>query len=86
MSLFDVRVSIINKFCDNFKDLFSSKEFAVFRMFIYAMLRDYEKLNNKRINTLRRQRTTGFAKEGVLVIDDTGSLKPYAKQTEGVSM
>jgi SRSO17 transposase len=37
------------------------------------------------INVLRKQRTTGFSKNGVLVIDDTGSLKPYAKKTEGVS-
>jgi len=46
---------------------------------------DYESLNKARINVLRRQRTTGFSKNGVLAIDDTGSLKPYAKKTEGVS-
>jgi hypothetical protein len=46
---------------------------------------NYESLNVTRINLLRRQRTTGFSKNGVLAIDDTGSLKPYAKKTEGVS-
>jgi len=46
---------------------------------------DYHALNNKRINTLKKQRTTGFTKNGVLAIDDTGSVKPYAKKTEGVA-
>jgi len=46
---------------------------------------NYESLNATRINLLRAQRTTGFSKNGVLAIDDTGSLKPYAKKTEGVS-
>jgi SRSO17 transposase len=46
---------------------------------------NYESLNATRINLLRKQRTTGFSKNGVLAIDDTGSLKPYAKKTEGVS-
>lgn len=42
-------------------------------------------MNTKRINTLRKQRTTGFTREGVLVIDDTGSIKPRAKKIEGVA-
>ena len=46
---------------------------------------NYASLNKTRINVLRKQRTTGFSKNGVLAIDDTGSLKPYAKKTEGVS-
>jgi hypothetical protein len=46
---------------------------------------NYEALNAARINLLRKQRTTSFSKNGVLAIDDTGSLKPYAKKTEGVS-
>ena len=46
---------------------------------------NYQALNNKRINTLRKQRTTAFTKDGVLAIDDTGSIKPYAKKTEGVA-
>lgn len=46
---------------------------------------NYQALNNKRINTLKKQRTTGFTKGGVLAIDDTGSVKPYAKKTEGVA-
>jgi SRSO17 transposase len=115
MSLFNVTVSIINKFCDNFKENFSNTQFRAFAMLPYAMLKDYkrlnlsslakelpinyqalqyfladsrwdyESLNAARINLLRRQRTTGFSKNGVLAIDDTGSLKPYAKKTEGVS-
>jgi len=115
MSLFNVNISIINRFCDNFKDNFSNTQFRAFNMLPYAMLKDYkrlnlsslakelpinyqalqyflsdsqwnyERLNAIRINLLRKQRTTGFSKDGVLVIDDTGSLKPYAKKTEGVA-
>ena len=115
MSLFNVNISIINRFCDNFKDNFSNTQFRAFAMLPYAMLKDYkrlnlsslakelpinyqalqyfladsrwnyESLNTARINVLRKQRTTGFSKNGVLAIDDTGSLKPYAKKTEGVS-
>ena len=115
MSLLDVNIGIINRFCDNFKDNFSNTQFRAFSMFAYAMLKDYKRLNlsslakelpidyqalqyfladsrwdygalnTARINVLRKQRTTGFSKNGVLAIDDTGSLKPYAKKTEGVS-
>jgi SRSO17 transposase len=115
MSLFNVNISIINRFCDNFKENFSNTQFNAFAMFTYAMLKDYKRLNLSslakelpinyqalqyfladsrwdygalnaaRINVLRTQRTTGFSKNGVLAIDDTGSLKPYAKKTEGVS-
>jgi SRSO17 transposase len=114
MSLFNVTISIINKFCDNFKDNFSNTQFRAFALLPYAMLKDYKRLNlsvlskelpidyqalqyfladsrwdyqslnTARINVLRKQRTTGFS-NGVLAIDDTGSLKPYAKKTEGVS-
>lgn len=115
MSLFNVNISIINRFCENFKGNFSNTQFHAFSMLPYAMLKDYkrlnlsslskelpinyqalqyfladsrwdyESLNTARINLLRKQRTTGFSKNGVLAIDDTGSLKPYAKKTEGVS-
>src|SRR3989338_4993014 len=115
MSLFNVNISIINRFCDNFKGNFSNTQFRAFAMLPYAMLKDYkrlnlsslarelpinyqalqyfladsrwnyESLNTARINLLRKQRTTGFSKDGILAIDDTGSLKPYAKKTEGVS-
>ncbi|MBM3246293.1 MAG: IS701 family transposase [Candidatus Omnitrophica bacterium] len=115
MSLFNVNVSIINRFCENFKENFSNTQFRAFAMLPYAMLKDYKRLNLSslskelpinyqalqyflaeakwnyasvnaaRINLLRKQRTTGFSKDGVLAIDDTGSLKPYAKKTEGVS-
>jgi len=115
MSHFSASVSIINKFCDNFKDLFSKKQFSVFKLFAYALVNeykrvnlssiaktlgvdyeklqyfisdsqwDYDLLNNKRINLLKNQRTTGFSKEGILIIDDTGVLKPYAAKTEGVA-
>ena len=115
MSLFNVNISIINRFCENFKDNFSNTQFRAFTMLPYAMLKDYkrlnlsslakelpinyqalqyfladsrwdyESLNITRINLLRKQRTTSFSKDGVLAIDDTGSLKPYAKKTEGVS-
>jgi len=115
MSIFQTNVTLINKFLDNFKELFSNKQFIAFRLLVYAMLRDYkrlnlsslskdlplnyqqfqyffsdakwnyEDLNNQRIKTLKKNKTTGFSKEGVLAIDDTGSIKPYAKKTDGVS-
>lgn len=44
---------------------------------------DYDELNTKRIKILQNQRTTGFGKNGLLIIDDTGVLKPYASKTEG---
>jgi len=46
---------------------------------------DYETVNAQRIELLKNQRTTGFSKDGVLIIEDTGVLKPYAKKTEGVA-
>lgn len=115
MNILRLDVSVINKFLANFKELFSDKQFTYLKMFVYAGLKDYkrlnlsalgkelscnyqalqyffsdakwdyENLNKKRINVLKRQRTTGFTKEGVLAIDDTGSLKPFAKKTEGVA-
>ena len=44
---------------------------------------NYDELNAKRIQVLKNQRTTGFSKNGLLIIDDTGVLKPYAEKTEG---
>jgi SRSO17 transposase len=46
---------------------------------------NYEAINTQRIELLKNQRTTGFSKDGMLIIDDTGVLKPYAKDTEGVA-
>jgi len=46
---------------------------------------NYEALNAQRIGLLKNQRTTGFSKEGVLIIEDTGVLKPYARKTAGVA-
>jgi SRSO17 transposase len=46
---------------------------------------NYETLNTQRIELLKNQRTTGFSKDGLLIIDDTGVLKPYAKKTEGAA-
>lgn len=114
MSNFSPTISVINKFCENFKELFSNTQFVIFRSFIYALINeykrlnlstlagylnlnydklqyffsdsqwDYKELNDKRIDLLRNQRTTGFSEQGSLVIDDTGVLKPYAPKTEGV--
>ena len=113
MSHSTATVSIINKFCDNFKETFSKKQFGIFRSFVYALIKEYkrvnlssiaksldldyeklqyffsdstwnyEELNHKRIQVLRNQRTTGFSKNGLLIIDDTGIAKPYASKTEG---
>jgi len=46
---------------------------------------NYQTVNAQRIELLKNQRTTGFSKDGMLIIDDTGVLKPYAKDTEGVA-
>lgn len=46
---------------------------------------NYQTLNEKRLELLRNQRTTGFSKNGFLIIDDTGVLKPYANKTDGVA-
>jgi hypothetical protein len=45
MSLLDVTISIINRFCDNFKENFSNTQFRAFAMLAYAMLKDYKRLN-----------------------------------------
>lgn len=115
MSHFAASVSIINKFCEYFKVSFSKKQFVAFKAILYALIREYkrvnisslanslqvdyeklqyflsdskwnyEALNSKRIELLKNQRTTGFGQEGLLIIDDTGVLKPYAQDTEGVA-
>ena len=40
MNILRTDVSVINKFLQNFKELFSSKQFQMFTMFVYAMLKD----------------------------------------------
>ena len=45
MSLLNVNVSIINKFCENFKGNFSNTQFRAFAMLPYAMPKDYKRLN-----------------------------------------
>jgi len=60
-------------------------DYQALQYFVSEAHWNYESLNATRIKILRAQRTTGFSKNGVLAIDDTGSLKPYAKKTEGVS-
>lgn len=115
MNTFGASVSIIDKFAQHFKGLFSKTQLAVFNTLLYAFINDYkrvnlsslakgihidydqlqyfvsdskwsyEALNTKRIELLRNQRTTGFSRDGLLIIDDTGVLKPYAPKTEGVA-
>jgi len=60
-------------------------DYQQFQYFFSDSKWNYEDLNNLRINTLKKNKTTGFSKDGVLVIDDTGSFKPYAKKTDGVA-
>lgn len=60
-------------------------DYQQFQYFFSDSKWNYEDLNNLRINTLRKGKTTGFSKDGVLAIDDTGSIKPYAKNTDGVA-
>lgn len=114
MNIGPTNASVINKFLNNFKEHFSNKQFSVFRMFVYACLKDYKRLNpsslvkqipinyqalqysfsgakwdynalnNRKINMLKKQRTTSFAQGGILAIDDTSSVKPRSKKTEGV--
>ena len=113
MNTFNASVSIINKFCDNFKKTFSKKQFQAFQTIVYGLILEYKRanistitkalnadyqklqyflseadwnydeLNAQRIQVLKNQRTTGFSKNGLLIIDDTGVLKPYAEKTEG---
>lgn len=113
MNTFNASVSIINKFCDNFKKTFSKKQFRAFQTIVYGLVLEYKRanistitkalntdyqklqyflseadwnyneLNAQRIQVLKNQRTTGFSKNGLLIIDDTGVLKPYASKTEG---
>lgn len=113
MNTFNASLSIINTFCDNFKQTFSKKQFQAFRAIVYGLILEYKRanistitralntdyqklqyflseahwnydeLNAQRINVLSNQRTTGFSKNGLLIIDDTGVLKPYAEKTEG---
>jgi SRSO17 transposase len=45
--------------------------------------RSYLALNEKRLELLKNQRTTGFSKDGLPIIDDTVAFKPYAQNTEG---
>lgn len=45
----------------------------------------YQALNEKQLDILKSQRTTDFSKNGLLIIDDTDVLKPYAEKTEGVA-
>jgi hypothetical protein len=44
---------------------------------------DLDKLNNKRLQVIQRQRTTKSTYDGILAIDDTSVPKPYAKNTQG---
>lgn len=113
MNTFNATVSIINKFCNNFKETFSKTQFYAFQSLVYGLIMEYKRanistitkaldidyqklqyflsdadwnydaLNTQRIQVLKNQRTTGFAKNGLLLIDDTGVLKPYASKTEG---
>ena len=62
-----------------------SIDYQRFQYFFADSKWNYEDLNNLRINTLKKGKTTGFSKNGVLAIDDTGSVKPYAKKTDGVA-
>ena len=45
MNILGTNVSIINKFLSNFKEIFSNRQFSIFRMFVYACLKDYKRLN-----------------------------------------
>lgn len=113
MGIFDFNISFINKFLDNFKDIFSKKQFKIFKLAVYSLFKEYrrnclqamaakvncdyqafqyffsdakwslDKLNSKRLKILQNQRPSASTSQGVLVIDDTSSPKPYAKATEG---
>ena len=113
MGIFNVAISVINKFLFRFKGAFSKKQFIVFSFLIYALFKDYKRnslyamasktpinyqgcqyflsesnwdideLNDGRLKIIENQRTTSSTSSGVLVIDDTASPKPHAKQTEG---
>jgi SRSO17 transposase len=58
-------------------------DYQAFQYFFSESRWSHDKLNAKRLKVLHNQRTTASTFEGVLVIDDTGAPKPYAKSTEG---
>lgn len=60
-------------------------DYQQFQYFFSDSKWNYEDLNNLRINLLKKSKTTGISLEGVLAIDDTGLVKPYAKKTDGVA-
>jgi hypothetical protein len=52
--------------------------------FLPESRRGLDKLNNKRLQVIERQRTAKSTYDGILAIDDTSAPKPYAKNTQGV--
>lgn len=116
MGIFNVAISVINKFLFRFEDGFSKKQFVVFSYLIYALFKDYKRnslyamasktpieyqgcqyflseskwdineLNDTRLKLIENQRTTSSTSSGVMVIDDTSSPKPHAKDTEGAKL
>lgn len=116
MGIFNVTVSVINKFLIHFKDAFSKKQFVVFSYLIYALFKDYKRnslyalaektpinyqacqyflseskweidqLNAIRLKIIENQRTTSSTSSGIVIIDDTSSPKPHAKNTEGAKL
>lgn len=43
MGIFDFNISIINKFLANFNELFSKKQFKIFRIAVYSMFKEYNR-------------------------------------------
>lgn len=43
MGIFNLNISIINKFLDNFKELFSKKQFKVFVLAVYSLFKEYNR-------------------------------------------
>lgn len=53
------------------------KNYQQFQYFFSDSKWSYEDLNNQRIKILKKNKTTGFSKGGVLTIDDTSQIHQF---------
>lgn len=58
-------------------------EYQRFQYFLSESNWSIDDINHTCLNLIESQRPTASTKDGVLVIDDTGNPKPFAKKTEG---
>lgn len=59
MNTFNASISIINKFCDNFKKTFSKKQFQAFQTIVYGLILKHKRAN---ISTITKALNTNYQK------------------------